>query len=111
MATDLGQLAFDVGEVDEVQSQPAAQASLDPQPVCDSSAVGSLGTLAVAADRAENGVPRSRALLQLAEAVEVALIAAIADAYVTRPSWRKLSADLGIPFQTLHRRYAATVER
>lgn len=54
---------------------------------------------------------RSRALLQLTAAVDEALTAAIADAYSTRSSWRKLSADLGVPFQTLHRRYAATVER
>lgn len=111
MATDLEQLAFDVGEVDEAQSQPAEQSSSIPQPVRDCGLACSLEALAAAADRADNGVPRSRALLQLAEAVEVALTAAIADAYESRPSWRKLSADLGIPFQTLHRRYAATVER
>ena len=111
MATDLEQLAFDVGEVDEAHSRPAAQSSSTSQPVRDEHLAGSLEALAAAADRADNGVPRSKALLQLAEAVEVALAAAIADAYEARPSWRKLSADLGIPFQTLHRRYAATVER
>lgn len=109
MATDVEQLAFDVGVVDE--SQPAAQSSARPSPTGAGDLVGSLEALAATADRADNGVPRSRALLQLAEAVEVALTAAIADAYESRPSWRKLSADLGIPFQTLHRRYAAMVER
>ena len=103
-----GQLTFDVGDVADSVAPPAAEA---PHRRTAADRKAALVLLAAAVEQADNGVPRSRALLLLAEAVELALIAAIADAYEARPSWRKLSADLGIPFQTLHRRYADAVKR
>jgi hypothetical protein len=67
--------------------------------------VSRLVTLATEAMMAEDGVARARTLLELQEELADALALAIADAHRTR-SWRVLSVDLDIPFQTLHRRFA-----
>jgi hypothetical protein len=48
---------------------------------------------------------RAQALAQLTVEVEAALTVSVLDAYRQHHSWRRLSAELKIPFQTLHRRY------
>jgi hypothetical protein len=52
----------------------------------------------------------AQVLVQLLAAVEAALAVSVSDAYRQHRSWRRLSTELGIPFQTLHRRYADEVE-
>ncbi len=70
-----------------------------------------LVSVADAVRHAQTGLAKARLLLQLERLVSDALACAIADAYRSHRSWRKLSADLGIPFQTLHRRYGTAGER
>jgi hypothetical protein len=102
---ELEQLTFDVGEsVDVHHRRPSRSAEARPRPKSETASTA-LTPLMQSAERAASGVARARALLVLARAVEDALAVAIADAYGERQSWRLLSADLQIPFQTLHRRY------
>lgn len=101
----LEQLSFDVG--DAVGVHRLRQAGGRPRQRSETPA--SLTSLAWDAERATSGVARARALLDLASAVQHALADSMKDAYCERRSWRLLSADLQIPFQTLHRRYGPSI--
>ena len=110
MATDAEQLAFDVTWIDDPPSRDRDEPSEDARettcPTSETEEMGSLEVLAVAASRAERGIPTTRLLMELAAAVEEATAVSIADAYAEHQSWRTLSSMLGVPFQTLHRRFA-----
>ena len=100
------QLAFDIGVVDEADACLPARTQRRPQ----GETRGHLSSLALDAERADPGVPRAQVLVQLMASVESALAVSVLDAYRQHRSWRRLSAEIEIPFQTLHRRYAHQVE-
>ena len=99
------QLAFDIGVVAAATDGQSSQQRRPP-----SETRGQLSSLARDAERADPGVPTARILVQLMAAVETALAVSVLDAYRQHRSWRRLSAELEVPFQTLHRRYANQVE-
>jgi hypothetical protein len=108
---DAGQLALEFG-VSSVRAHRTAQITTKAQASTNRDASASrtqdatkaLAALAAAIDTTDDGVARARVLLALQLDIESALSIAIADAH-RQLSWRMLSADLGIPLQTLHRRY------
>ena len=57
------------------------------------------------ANRENDDVARAAFLLQLAEAAEAGAARAIRHANRTGQSWREIGTRLGVPYQTLHRRY------
>jgi hypothetical protein len=99
------QLAFDIGVAAATDGAPPTQRW---RPRTEGR--GHLSSLAQDAERADPGVPMAQVLVQLLAAVEAALAVSVSDAYRQHRSWRRLSTELGIPFQTLHRRYADEVE-
>ena len=110
MATDLEQLAFDVGDVATSEGpsrRPRGHPDRGSRPVAETQSSDVLSALAHEVHQAATGVDRVRLLLQLETAVDDALAVSIADAYRATNSWRKLGAEIGVPFQTLHRRHAA----
>lgn len=110
MATDIEQLAFDVGGLPPREAPPPPPRRRAAEPACPASETpGEIAALALGADGADDVLQRCRLLMQLAAAVDVALAVSIPDAYAENGSWRKLSSALGVPFQTLHRRYASLV--
>ena len=100
------QLAFDIGIVAVATDGAPPSQQQRPQ----SETRGQLSSLAHDAERADPGVPTAQVLVQLMAAVEATLAVSVLDAYRQHRSWRRLSAELEVPFQTLHRRYAHQVE-
>lgn len=64
-----------------------------------------LVSLAETANRTRNPLERARILVRLGSATNESLEIAIAEARAAGTSWRQLAARLGVPSQTLHRRY------
>lgn len=114
MATDTEQLAFEVAvpatSVSEGRDEPATEPDTLGCLTSGTLSDGGLVALAVVASRADPGIASARLLLQLAAAVDAAIAVSISDAHAEHRSWRKLSAMLDLPFQTLHRRYGARTE-
>ena len=61
--------------------------------------------LAETANRTRDPLERGRIQVRIGSATNESLEIAIAEARAAGTSWRQLAARLGIPSQTLHRRY------
>ena len=101
---------------------PSAQASLFDPPtsaerltpeiaphplVPEDDGVSRLKTVVSRVGRCSDPVDRIRSALELKAAVDSLVAHAVLEARSSGSSWRQLGADLGVPFQTLFRRYGA----
>ena len=66
---------------------------------------GRLTKLASNADRSHDPCERAKLLVDLRAVIDGRLEDAVAEARAAGTSWRQLAARLGVPYQTLHRRY------
>ena len=70
-----------------------------------------LSRLALLADRlskTEHAVERARLAAEIRDLADALVASSIRDANETGLTWREIGAELGVPFQTLYRRYGAS---
>lgn len=83
---------FDTGRSQLTPARPSAEPA-------------ELVSLAETAVRTRSPLERARILVRLGSANSESLEVAIAEARTAGTSWCHLAARLGVPYQTLHRRY------
>lgn len=88
----------------EIETAPNDAVSL----MRDSTKTKRLVSLAGQLQRAVDPIERARLATEISELAEVVVEVSVREANRTGITWREIGARLGVPFQTLNRRYGGT---
>jgi len=71
----------------------------------DKRALGRLRSLVLRLDEAATDLDRARVAAEVRDLAEGVVAEAVRDANRGGQTWREIGAEMGVPFQTLYRRY------